>query len=161
MIPLWTATTFPSSLTCGCALFSDGSPWVAHLVCPIPHVPGTDSPSFVFSDKTFRRPFALMTSVSPSPSRTAIPAESYPRYYSLERPSRRIGAAWWHPVKPTIPHINSSPLLFLTLYKANYNVKNKHNFIKAKFWSIITQKLQEFKFICKCLQLPYRMAVIS
>lgn len=66
-------------------MFSDGSPCVAHLVCPIPHVPGTDSPSFVFSDKTFRRPFALMTSVSPSPSRTAIPAESYPVTKTADR----------------------------------------------------------------------------
>ena len=44
---------------CGCALVSDGSPWVAHLVWPIPQFPITDWPSLVFSANTFNLPFAL------------------------------------------------------------------------------------------------------
>ena len=35
-------------------MVSDGSPCVAHLVWPMPQVPGTDSPPFVFSIRTLR-----------------------------------------------------------------------------------------------------------
>ena len=105
MIPLCTATTLPSSLLCGCALLSDGSPCVAHLVCPIPQLPITAVPLSVFSARAFKRPFAFTTSVSFSPSRTAIPAESYPRYSNFDKPSNKIGAACCTPVNPTIPHI--------------------------------------------------------
>lgn len=57
-----------------------GSPCVAQRVCPIPQVPRRALPSSVFSARFPRRPFAFTTSASLSPSRTAIPAESYPLY---------------------------------------------------------------------------------
>ena len=40
-----------------------------------------------------------------SPSKTATPAESYPRYSSFVRPSKRNCAASRSPTYPTIPHI--------------------------------------------------------
>ena len=116
MIPLCTPTTSDSTSpepervqlpeTCGCALIWLGSPCVAQRVCPIPQVPRRALPSSVFSARFPRRPFAFTTSASLSPSRTAIPAESYPLYSSFDSPLKRIGAACCTPVKPTIPHIN-------------------------------------------------------
>ena len=84
---------------------SDGSPCVAHLVCPIPQFPATARPSSVFSQRTLRRPFAFTTLTGASPSRTAIPEESYPRYSSFDNPSSKTGAAFLCPLNPTIPHI--------------------------------------------------------
>src|SRR5438876_187776 len=40
----------------------------------------------------------------------AIPAESYPRYSSLERPSRMTGEALPLPTYPTMPHMK--PVLY-------------------------------------------------
>lgn len=54
-------------------------------------------------------PFAFTTRVSDSPSRTGSPAELYPLYSSLDRPSNRIGATCRFPVNPTIPHIGFAP----------------------------------------------------
>ena len=114
-MPLCTPTTSDSTSpepdlvqfpdTCGCALIWLGSPCVAQRVCPIPHVPISAFPSSVFSIRLLNLPFALTTCARCSPSRTAIPAESYPRYSNLDRPFNKIGAACCVPVKPTIPHI--------------------------------------------------------
>ena len=126
-MPLCTATMFPSSLLCGCALFSDGSPCVAHLVCPIPHEPITALPSFVFSARILSLPFAFTISTGFSPSRTAIPAESYPRYSNLDSPSNKIGAACSLPVNPTIPHIiiySLFRLACLFFFNYRYNIIN-------------------------------------
>ena len=54
MIPLWTPTTFPSSEVCGWAFVSEGSPWVAQRVWPIPQVPARAWPWSVFSANAFR-----------------------------------------------------------------------------------------------------------
>ena len=126
MIPLCTPTTSDSTVpepervqlpeTCGCAFVWLGSPCVAQRVCPIPQVPFSALPLSVFSIRLDRRPFAFTTCARSSPSRTASPAESYPLYSSLDRPSSRIGAACRFPVKPTIPHIGLSLPLFNLLY---------------------------------------------
>src|SRR5438309_3390176 len=47
---------------------------------------------------------------SPSPSRTATPAESYPRYSSRFSPSRIRPTASLSPTYPTMPHIDSALL---------------------------------------------------
>src|SRR5690606_39721862 len=36
MMPLWMSATRPSAETWGCALRSEGTPWVAQRVCPMP-----------------------------------------------------------------------------------------------------------------------------
>ena len=120
MIPLCTPTTSDSTgpdaeplqipLTWGCAFTWLGSPCVAQRVWPIPQQPGSAWPLSVFSARLRSLPVDFTTSARSLPLRTASPAESYPRYSSLERPSRRTGAASLLPVYPTIPHI--SCLLF-------------------------------------------------
>ena len=85
-IPLWMTATRPAR--CGCAFSSEGRPWVAHRVCPTPHVPETGS----FAMRCVRRsifPWDLRTAIPP-PVWIATPAESYPRYSSRRRPSTRI-----------------------------------------------------------------------
>ena len=74
-MPLWTATTVMSSLQCGWAFSSEGTPWVAQRVCPMPQVPDSALPELIRPARAFSRPFALTTFTS-SPSRTASPAES-------------------------------------------------------------------------------------
>ena len=69
-----------------------GAPCVAQRVWPIPSVPGMVAPSWVSSLNAFSLPTDLVIWIF-SPSNTAIPAESYPRYSSLARPSRMMGAA--------------------------------------------------------------------
>src|SRR5699024_9220227 len=107
----------------GCAFVWLGSPWVAQRVWPIPQVPFSALPLSVFSIRLDRRPFAFTTCASASPSRTANPAESYPLYSSLDRPSSRIGAACRFPVKPTIPHIGFSLPLFNSLLYFHFYAK--------------------------------------
>ena len=119
MIPLCTPTTPDSTaplaepeqlpLTCGCAFTRLGSPWVAQRVWPMPQVPVRVRPWSVLSARWYSLPVAFTTSASASPSRTASPAESYPRYSSLDSPSSRIGAACRRPVNPTIPHMLRFP----------------------------------------------------
>jgi hypothetical protein len=48
---------------------------------------------------------AVRTTSMVRPSCTASPAESYPRYSSLRRPSTRMGVAARGPTYPTIPHM--------------------------------------------------------
>lgn len=62
-------------------------------------------PSSVLSERFLSFPVAFTTSAKLLPSRTAIPAESYPLYSSFDRPSNKIGAACCLLVNPTIPHI--------------------------------------------------------
>src|SRR3989304_4446847 len=40
-MPLWTTTRFPPQSVWGCAFSSEGRPWVAQRVCPIPSEPAT------------------------------------------------------------------------------------------------------------------------
>ena len=103
-MPLCTTVMVWSLLKCGWEFTSLGTPWVAHRVWPIPIVPGMVSPPWVSSSSTFSRPTALVT-LTDVPSNTAIPAESYPLYSSLESPSKITGAACLSPIYPTIPHI--------------------------------------------------------
>src|SRR5512135_721418 len=96
---------------CGCAFSSEGRPWVAHRVCPTPHVP--ESGSFVI--RSVRRaifPWDLRMAIPP-PDWTATPAESYPRYSSRRRPSTRISTQELGPVYPTMPHMSLLSLLRL------------------------------------------------
>ena len=86
------------------ALASLGTPWVAQRVWPMPALPGMVSPPWVMLSRTLSRPTALVIRML-SPSLTAMPVESYPRYSSLERPSRIMGAACLLPANPTIPHM--------------------------------------------------------
>ena len=85
---------------------SDGSPWVAHLVCPIPNPPniGDFSKS---SASIANLPLNFLISNS-FPVLTATPAESYPLYSNLESPSTKTSVACLCPKYPTIPHILNS-----------------------------------------------------
>ena len=51
---------------------------------------------------------AYFSYCSPCGPNNAIPAESYPRYSSLRKPSRRISPHCFGPVYPTIPHTRAS-----------------------------------------------------
>ena len=73
MIPLWTTATRPVASSCGCALTSDGAPWVAQRVCPMPTLPANRLGMMAARSRT--RPCFLATR-SPLAPRTAIPAES-------------------------------------------------------------------------------------
>jgi hypothetical protein len=96
MMPLWMTTKRPASSVCGCALASVGWPWVAQRVWPIPTVPGSGSRSRISRNRE-SLPAALRTSTAPLCA-TATPAESYPRYSSRLKPSRRMGAAGRSPM---------------------------------------------------------------
>ena len=72
MIPLCTIAMGPQ--TCGCALTSLGSPWVAQRVWPMPGLPLKRAGSPAARSAT--RPLVLCTRISPDRLRTAIPAES-------------------------------------------------------------------------------------
>ena len=91
MMPLWITATVPEQSRCGWALRCVGAPCVAHRVWPIATVPGGCPPSSsaVTSSESFP---ARLTTVR-SPSSTATPAESYPRYSRRRSPSRTIGRA--------------------------------------------------------------------
>ena len=108
-MPLWTRASVMLLSVCGCALMSEGSPWVAQRVWPMPLLPETgecSSRSLRFS----MRPFDLRREICP-PSQTASPAESYPRYARAVSPSIKTGTQFFSPVYPTIPHIVDFPPL--------------------------------------------------
>ena len=86
-------------------MMSEGAPWVAHRVWPMPTVPGRVTPPSKMPSSTLKRPLDLTTRRPPS-LYTATPAESYPRYSSFCRPDSRMGAAWSPPIYPTMPHID-------------------------------------------------------
>src|SRR5262245_38695258 len=100
------ATRWPlvSPLVCGCALRSLGGPWVAQRVCPIPVVDGGSGRSASSLSRFAILPAFFIVVSAPSVSR-ATPAESYPRYSSLRRPSRTTSSACFDPTYPTIPHM--------------------------------------------------------
>ena len=75
MMPLCTMANFPSSLIWGWALVSFGSPWVAQRVWPMPAVPGSVAPPWVFSSRLRIIPMVFSMWMTPSSS-TAMPAES-------------------------------------------------------------------------------------
>src|SRR5512139_2127489 len=107
MIPLWMTATCPAR--CGWAFSSEGRPWVAQRVWPTPHVPETGRFAICSVSRAIF-PSDFRIAMSPS-VRTAIPAESYPRYSSRRRPSTRTSTHGLGPVYPTMPHISLLPLL--------------------------------------------------
>ena len=85
----------------------DGIPWVAQRVCPIP----THPLGLAWSRRSIRfcsLPFVL-TVKSLSLSTSVTPAESYPRYSSLESPWSKNGKASSLPENAVIPHIKIPP----------------------------------------------------
>jgi hypothetical protein len=73
MIPLWTTATVPVASTCGWALTSLGTPWVAHRVWAMPAGPATRLGMSAARSRTL--PWALWTRRAPFLA-TATPAES-------------------------------------------------------------------------------------
>ena len=73
MMPLCTTAMRPSASVCGWALVSFGSPWVAHLVWPMPMV--ALARSLTRSLRSWTRPAVLVT-CSRFREMTARPAES-------------------------------------------------------------------------------------
>src|SRR4029078_7000916 len=104
MIPLWTTTIRPVQSRCGWAFSSVGRPCVAQRVCPMPYSPATGFRR-MGSSRLRSFPEARRTVRHFPPCRTAIPAESYPRYSRRLKPSRMMGTAFCCPMYPTIPHI--------------------------------------------------------
>ena len=103
MMPLWMTTTRPWQSACGCAFSSDGWPWVAHRVCPIPTTPVSGVRSTIFTNcESF--PADFRTSMPPL-AITATPAESYPRYSRRRSPSSSTGTAGRAPIYPMMPHM--------------------------------------------------------
>src|SRR4051812_35124909 len=95
----------PLQSTCGCALHSLGTPWVAQRVWPMPVSPSTGLVARARSScEIFPAAFRVST---PLPFITATPAESYPRYSIRFSPSRRSGVAPRIPIYPMIPHIKN------------------------------------------------------
>ncbi len=95
-MPLWMTAIFPSSVVWGWALGSVGAPWVAQRVWPTPKGPSRPVPLRASAKaESFPERF---TTFSPSGVRTATPAESYPRYSSLLRPSKRTSVALRKPM---------------------------------------------------------------
>ncbi len=116
MIPLWTRASRPEQSRCGWAFSSEGRPWVAHRVCPMPAV----APAGALSARLARLsrdrvPLAARDRhIEPGPAPTrANPAESYPRYSrraspSSSTPSTRWPSAWPSAgpvVIPMMPHM--------------------------------------------------------
>ena len=76
IMPFWTTAIFPELSVWGCAFLTSGFPWVAHLVCPIPTVPGIFSSLILFT-KFLSFPSALLQEIQfVSEFIIAIPAES-------------------------------------------------------------------------------------
>ena len=73
MMPLCTTAKLPE--VCGCALASDGSPWVAQRVCAIP-VPPINGFTATASSRAFTLPKQRTRCNSWFGSTTATPAES-------------------------------------------------------------------------------------
>ena len=80
MIPLWTRAMRPVQSTWGWALVTEGRPWVAHRVCPMPVTPSVGAvAACLVSSSSDRVPWALRPrhSLSSLPVVIrAIPAES-------------------------------------------------------------------------------------
>ena len=76
MMPLWITASLSSSARCGCALPSVGPPWVAQRVWPMPVVPSARGCALRSSRSTWSFPARLRMPRPPSPSMTAMPAES-------------------------------------------------------------------------------------
>jgi hypothetical protein len=72
MMPLWMTETAPT--LCGWAFSSDGRPWVAHRVWPMPIVPGAGS-FCSLSSRLASLPRQRTTRLVP-PDQTLTPAES-------------------------------------------------------------------------------------
>ena len=94
---------------CGCALASVTPPWVAQRVCAIPVAPLTGY-SFNAAASSFTLPIRLVRVRLPWLSKSATPAESYPRYSKRRKPSNNISTTLRSAIAPTIPHILSSNL---------------------------------------------------
>jgi len=75
MIPLWMTTTRPEASRWGWAFSSDGRPWVAQRVWPMPVRPA-GGPSSRRKARFPSFPSLRVTLTTPSSPRTAIPAES-------------------------------------------------------------------------------------
>src|SRR5438093_8814169 len=82
-MPLWTTTSVPLQSVWGWALSSDGRPWVAHRVCPIPMAP-VSGRSRRMPSRFLMRPAARRTSSVPDGASTAIPAESRSEEHTSE-----------------------------------------------------------------------------
>src|SRR5437660_7564521 len=102
-IPLRTIASLPSSQpVSGCAFSSQTRPWVAQRVWPSPVV---DAEPFGLAARfRFWRLPTARTYSRPSSSRSAIPAESYPRYSRRSRPLRRSSLLARCPTYPMMPH---------------------------------------------------------
>lgn len=89
-MPLCTMLIRPEQSACGCAFASRTTPCVAHRVCPMP-TPVSASPERAATSvrRSPTRDTDRMVSVPPWAVRTAMPAESYPRYSSRSSPSSR------------------------------------------------------------------------
>jgi hypothetical protein len=76
MMPLCTTDTPPE--VCGCAFFSEGTPWVAQRVCAMPTSPASPCAAASFSSSATRPVERMRFSAAwPGlPSITATPAES-------------------------------------------------------------------------------------
>ena len=111
MIPLWTTAIVSLLFKWGCELTSDGSPCVAHLVCPIP-IPPSIGFSFNIPSRFANLPLCFSAFILLS-SKTATPAESYPLYSNFDNPSTNISVAFFCPTYPTIPHILFSSFPFV------------------------------------------------
>jgi hypothetical protein len=105
MMPLWMTEIAPT--LCGWAFSSDGRPWVAQRVWPMPIVPGAGS-LVSLSSRFASLPRQRTTRLAPL-DQTLTPAESYPRYSSLRNPPTRSGVACRPPTYPTMPHMGYSP----------------------------------------------------
>ena len=71
MIPLWMTATRPPQSAWGCALRSEGTPCVAHRVCPIPREPVRGEPSRACSSSA-SLPSRFTTSRPPSTTATIL-----------------------------------------------------------------------------------------
>ena len=108
MMPLWTITTEPAR--CGCALRSEGLPWVAQRVWPTPTVPVEAASSRRIPSSVRRacrvpgaprgRPRSRRSPRRPSRSRGTRGAEARP-------PARPIARRYSLPTYPTIPHMGT------------------------------------------------------
>ena len=104
-MPLCTTDTIERQ-TCGCALDWLGSPCVAHRVWAIPIWPL--SRSFIAFVRVATLPSERTRSIFASASRTAMPAESYPRYSSRLNP----------PVKQELRSCQLLLLLYRTYFRS-------------------------------------------
>src|SRR6266481_7051350 len=69
----------------------------------MPEVPAR--PPFIFFSSSATFPTDFIEDIFKLAPKTAMPAESYPRYSKFLMPSMRRGAAFLFPMYPNIPHI--------------------------------------------------------